>query len=539
MTGPVISVVIPVYNVGAYLDTCLESVLAQTFSSFEVLLINDGSTDDSSVRCRSWAKKDSRIRLIEKENEGVSASRNLGIDLAQGVYLAFLDPDDWIEKDYLEKLCAAIRTSGALFAECDLWRYDNRTGKKIYRSCYGRMGVPYTLEEHMKYGPTATYKALSKRDLWICNSVRMPDCDFESPAVYALILALAGGVASVREPLYYYRRFREHSLIETGYAAKDGSANNRLGIDAMRYLLHAFQDRGLGEKYADTLPGIVFYRLNDILAMQYHRKNPRDFRELVQNHRVFLAEAFPDVPNPVYMVWGGYNLSRILMHMDMTHDPSMRYGFSSILSVMTPPCETGQIMHSNAYRRIMLEKEMERSFWKDLETVRPSILFLDLLEERFDLLRVGECLVTASDAWEGSSLRGMQGERIPRAACDDAWRRSAGSFIDRIRTVSPDTQLVVVENYLTKEVGTLQERKPFAEQNEIIRINERLKEYYTFLRFLAPEALWIDPSDDSLYFTDAHYEYGAVSSHLNALENEKIAESIQRTLMSKKEQKYV
>ena len=68
--------------------------------------------------------------------------------------------------DYLEKLWKAAEEADADFAECDLWRYDNRSGKKIYRSCYGRMGQAYTLPEHMKYGPTATYKAISRKSLW-------------------------------------------------------------------------------------------------------------------------------------------------------------------------------------------------------------------------------------------------------------------------------------------------------------------------------------------------------------------------------------
>ena len=74
-----ISVIIPVYNVGAYLDICLENIERQTFLDMEILLINDGSTDDSADRCRRWAENDSRIRFIDKQNEGVAASRNLGV----------------------------------------------------------------------------------------------------------------------------------------------------------------------------------------------------------------------------------------------------------------------------------------------------------------------------------------------------------------------------------------------------------------------------------------------------------------------------
>ena len=218
MTPPdeLITVIIPVYNVEDYIDQCLETVVSQTYQELEILLINDGSADGSLARCRAWAERDDRIRVIDQPNRGVAASRNRGIEEAEGTYISFVDPDDWLDLTYFEKLHRCIVDNDADYAECDLWRYDNRTGKKIFRACYGRMGVPYTLREHMKYGPTATYKALSKRSLWIDNDVRMPSCSFESPAVYALILALSRRIANGREPLYYYRRFREKSLIETG-----------------------------------------------------------------------------------------------------------------------------------------------------------------------------------------------------------------------------------------------------------------------------------------------------------------------------------
>ena len=91
--------------------------------------------------------------------------------------------DPFEQRGYLEKLWNAAEEADADYAECDLWRYDNRSGKKIYRSCYGRMGQAYTLPEHMKYGPTATYKAISRKSLWEKYKLAMPKCSFESPAL--------------------------------------------------------------------------------------------------------------------------------------------------------------------------------------------------------------------------------------------------------------------------------------------------------------------------------------------------------------------
>ncbi len=96
---PKISVIVPVYNVEKYLSRCIDSILAQTFTDFELLLIDDGSPDSSGKICDEYAKKDGRIRVFHKPNGGVSSARNLGLDYARGEWIAFVDSDDWIHED--------------------------------------------------------------------------------------------------------------------------------------------------------------------------------------------------------------------------------------------------------------------------------------------------------------------------------------------------------------------------------------------------------------------------------------------------------
>ena len=99
-----ISVIVPVYNTEKYLHRCVDSILAQTFTDFELLLIDDGSTDSSGAICDESAQKDSRVRVFHKENGGVSSARNLGLDKAKGKWVTFVDSDDWIKESFLNKL---------------------------------------------------------------------------------------------------------------------------------------------------------------------------------------------------------------------------------------------------------------------------------------------------------------------------------------------------------------------------------------------------------------------------------------------------
>ena len=104
-----LSIIVPIYNTEKYLEDCLQSILNQTFSDYELILVNDGSTDSSPEICEQYAERDGRIRVIHKENGGVSSARNCGIEIAQGNYIWFVDSDDTIAYDALQVLNEYIR----------------------------------------------------------------------------------------------------------------------------------------------------------------------------------------------------------------------------------------------------------------------------------------------------------------------------------------------------------------------------------------------------------------------------------------------
>ena len=102
--NPLISVIVPVYKVEEYLARCVDSILGQTYRNLEILLVDDGSPDRCGVMCDEYASRDSRIRVIHKENGGLSSARNAAIDAARGEYIGFVDSDDWIEPETYEAL---------------------------------------------------------------------------------------------------------------------------------------------------------------------------------------------------------------------------------------------------------------------------------------------------------------------------------------------------------------------------------------------------------------------------------------------------
>lgn len=155
---PCVSIIVPVYNVERYLCKCVDSLLAQTCPDFEVLLIDDGSTDASGKLCDGYAAKDARVKAYHQPNGGVSKTRNAGIDNALGEWITFVDADDWLDRQYLEKLIYAQKKYNADLTMCEFINIDAETGKSSCRASfdgnvfYGKdeiqaLVVPKTLDD--------------------------------------------------------------------------------------------------------------------------------------------------------------------------------------------------------------------------------------------------------------------------------------------------------------------------------------------------------------------------------------------------------
>jgi len=115
-----ITLIVPIYNVEKYLNRCINSIINQSYTYLEIILIDDGSTDNCPEICEEWKKKDNRIKVIHKTNGGLSDARNAGLAISSGKYIAFIDSDDWVHKDYVWNLYSAIKKNNADISACDI-----------------------------------------------------------------------------------------------------------------------------------------------------------------------------------------------------------------------------------------------------------------------------------------------------------------------------------------------------------------------------------------------------------------------------------
>lgn len=200
-----VSIIIPVYNAERYLGRCLESVLKQTYTDFEVLLINDGSLDRSGAICRKYANRDNRIRYIEQENRGLSAARNVGLDTARGEYVFFVDSDDYINFYTLEKIVYIIEHEGCDIVciglgkvfENDEKPHEMKEVPVLYEKCDNQVFYKNIISSHV-------CGKLYKKKLF--EGINYPlGMNYEDIATTHRIFYRASIIAYTSAELYYYR----------------------------------------------------------------------------------------------------------------------------------------------------------------------------------------------------------------------------------------------------------------------------------------------------------------------------------------------
>jgi len=136
-----VSVIVPVYNVEEYLGRCVDSILAQTYTNLEVILVDDGAKDSSGAICDEYAARDARVRVIHKENGGLSSARNAGIDAAKGDWLEFVDSDDWIEPDAVESMLTLALEHRTELVVAGRYDVKAKTGERKIGLCPPKMEV--------------------------------------------------------------------------------------------------------------------------------------------------------------------------------------------------------------------------------------------------------------------------------------------------------------------------------------------------------------------------------------------------------------
>ncbi len=205
-----VTVIVPCYNVEKYIEKGLNSLINQTLKDIEIIVINDGSNDNTLKILNEFKKNDKRIRIIDKKNEGVSAARNIGLKEAKGKYICFMDSDDWLEKDFLEKMYNKISENDYDMVACDTYAIYPNKKKYIKSNINDNQDEKKLMIDAYTVIWNKIYKKEIIKDIYFDNSISF--CE-DVLFLYEVYLKVKR-VGSIHEPLYNYLQ-REKSLTYT------------------------------------------------------------------------------------------------------------------------------------------------------------------------------------------------------------------------------------------------------------------------------------------------------------------------------------
>jgi len=290
-----ISVIVPIYNVAEYLETCITSIIEQTYKNIEIILVDDGSTDDCGEICDRWGEKDSRIVVVHKENGGLADARNAGLKVAKGDYIGFVDSDDWIHPEMYERMLEAIENNNCKVAmtrfetkynanEPDSGEYTNSTflmsGHDIVNSIVfkeGKIPITYSVWKFLY-----DYRLVEKKEF--------PYGRYYEDVIYSVTtLWSQEKVVIVDAPLYYYR-LRANSI--TGVQIKQKHVSDMLVY--ADFLLDFYRQNGTSEENRKARVFVIDEMVNYLIKIYENSKtNNKEIINYMKNKNLGLLDLAP------------------------------------------------------------------------------------------------------------------------------------------------------------------------------------------------------------------------------------------------------
>ncbi len=281
---PEVSIIVPVFQAEYYLSRCIDSILRQTFVDFEVLLIDDGSIDNSGVICDVYAEKDSRIRVFHRKNGGISSARNTGLDNATGKYIMFCDSDDYVEENWVSGLYQSICREKSVISVCGFFTERKDSNQRIYKSIQIESSIPYS--EYYRLREISIDQFVWNK-IFLNSVIQKHSLRFDESMVYGedavfvmnYVMAEDGQIGICCENTYAYQINEDsvsHKYIDglwecylTVFSTRD-KLFNQFNIPKEKYITH----------YCSTLMWCIRFSISNCLSIANTASFPRKLAQV-------------------------------------------------------------------------------------------------------------------------------------------------------------------------------------------------------------------------------------------------------------------
>lgn len=302
-TKALVSIVVPIYKVEDYLNKSIDSIINQSYKNLEIILVDDGSPDNCGRICDEYAKKNNKIKVIHKENGGLSDARNYGLKAATGDYICFIDSDDYIDKYYIEKLLHSIIETDSDISVCDFWYIDENEKKwsrkekenRVYTSSEAIKDI-FTLEQNTE---VMVWNKLYKRSLFVDNDIIFPVGKIhEDNFITYKLYDKANKISLINDRLYYYLQ-RNSSIMGTTFNKKRFDI-----LLAIEEIKEYFKDRSEFELEIQLNELLIYLTLiNTMIKSNYNEKEKLEIINTIkQNKKIFLKNKIIPLQKKLMMI---------------------------------------------------------------------------------------------------------------------------------------------------------------------------------------------------------------------------------------------
>lgn len=508
-------------------------MVKQTYPNIEIILVNDGSTDNSLSICQEYALRYSSIKVYSQNNAGQGSARNLGLNKCRGDYILFVDSDDWVDGEIAQKLYDNIKASHSNIAVCNHSKtYINQFDRhyKVEEKVSPNRVIDLEAEKGMlnMISPFACGK-LIKKDIFDRYSLEFPQHFFEDASMMPVVYVLANRISFIDDALYYYRN-RADSTVNSSKTLDDR-------IRCMESLINFFKKYRVYEKYEEQLKQNIEQRIQINLRMAGNALNQR-YKEFENRQEQEARRLFPDIivkQNQICAI-GSYNLMtivKVIMNYEADKNIEMYFGRESLISIMGNNEKLNQI--SIGHKIPMKNKCLINDFSKKLVQYNPgefknvNYVFIDLLEERFDIGVYEGDFFTLSDAFYEVENDLPISYNIIHADSDEwlvLWENACVRFMERMLKYVDPEQIVIVESKLTEQYEDQKGRHYFQDIQNIRKCNKRLQKCYDYMRQINPKFKVIPIEQLECYVTNSDFRHGCFPWHLGNMAYGRIGEYI-------------
>ncbi|WP_026526308.1 glycosyltransferase family 2 protein [Butyrivibrio sp. VCD2006] len=469
-----ISIIMPAYNAGKFIDRAIKSVLDQSFENWELIIVDDGSTDNTAEICDEIAKKDSRIICIHQDNSGQGIARNRGVKESKGDFICFLDSDDWFDIEALSDLYDCAERTGADIVFFDHYVIELEDGCEVSRR-WDRLNAfldgPVNCINHPELICSlqgGVWDKMYKREL--LHDVAQPSHPYEDTAILPIILSSANKIVQLRKPLYYYLCNRADSTTNI-------SKNVVYLLDSAKFVYDYFQKNDF-DLYKDSLRKYTEFMYlvarNHVERCNGDAPDKEQYVKFLENFRDKIIEWYPDsgkILDAKIVVLGSYN---------------------------------ARCVANRARRNLVLPIAWEKRY----------------LDTDFESLPIGDFIVV--DCLEESFFDGAElGTK----------KKSYMAFIEYIKNKYEPSQIILLKNYLCEGFGYYGEDLKYEELDSIITTNKVLAGLYDYLVEELSGISVIEACEKRLSFTAEDYPHGCLPWHQNEYVYAKIENELEKTIL--------